>query len=281
MDYKTKVYVGALSWLGTLGEKRYLGQMRDVLAVYELGSRYAGYYTEDSDYDYMVVYMPAPYDLMHPTTIYKQETEIDGNKVEVKYMSIVEYVYRIENGDLEALQMLNATSSQSFFGEPIEGIDNKRTRLVTYMKELEYRRETFTYLAPEKLFRGINGRIKATKARMDKAIENDDMEVAVKCAILIRYFMDLLVVLADGESIREGLTFSPIIANIIREFREDCESAQAKTLISTAQVLLEADREEILNSIKDHGLSDGYAQSVRQYSLTGRLIDVLLGGYYD
>ncbi|QVW27973.1 hypothetical protein [Enterococcus phage MDA2] len=136
MDYKTKVYVGALSWLGTLGEKRYLGQMRDVLAVYELGSRYAGYYTEDSDYDYMVVYMPSPYDLMHPTTIYKQETEIDGNKVEVKYMSIVEYVYRIENGDLEALQMLNATSSQSFFGESIEGIDNKRNIYLFSTREI-------------------------------------------------------------------------------------------------------------------------------------------------
>ncbi|WZP35457.1 hypothetical protein [Enterococcus phage vB_Efs25_KEN11] len=281
MDYKEKVYVGALTWLGTVGERHYVSQMRSVLAVYELGSRYAGYYTENSDYNYMVVYMPSPYDLMYPTTIHKQETEIDGNKVEVKYMSIVEYIHRIEEGDLEALQMLNAKDSQRLFSEVTETVDNKHTRLVNYMKELEIEREKFTYLAPEKLFREINGRIKSGEARMDKALEKGNTAEAVKCAILIRYFMDLLHVLENGEPIREGLTFSPMVSEYIRDFRANSQSGYAEIFIWSVESLLKEDRQAILNNLKNRELSDASARALRYHALTGRLLNVLLGGYYD
>lgn len=281
MDYKTKVYVGAQSWLNTIGERQYVSQMRGVLAVYELGSRYAGYYTEGSDYDYMVVYMPSAHDLLLPPTIRKQVTEIDGHKVEVKYMSIVEYVHSIEEGDLEALQMLNATASQRLFSEIPETVDNKQARLINYMKELEIEREKFTYLAPEKLFRGINGRIKSGKVRMEGAVQKGNKEEAMKCAILIRYFMDLLRVLENREPIREGLTFSPIIASLIREYRGDKKEEHADMFVTTAEHLLKEDRQAILNNLKNRELPEVSVQALRYYALMGRLTQLLLGGYYD
>nr|DAI05884.1 MAG TPA: RNA repair pathway protein [Herelleviridae sp.] len=280
MEHQEKVYVEAYTHLRRFSERFYVGQQRSILAIYQLGSRYAGYDIETSDYDYMVVYMPSPYDLIKPVIVHKLVAEVDGMELEIKFMSIAEYVHRIEEGDLEALQMLNAYDHQRVFCKDDLGVDTKQTRLVDYMKELEENREAFTYLEPEKLFRGINGRIKATYARMENSISQGEAEKAVKCAVLVHYFMDVLKVLAYNDPIREGLVLGEFTAESYRYARDNIGTELSNQKLIGASNLMEVNRAVLLNMIEEYALPKSAVGRYKDQYLTGRLLDVLLGGYY-
>lgn len=256
-----------------------------VLGVFQLGSRYAGYDIESSDYDFTVVYMPSAYDLLNREYgRSKIKFEHSDYEVEMSFMDIRKYLDRLLSSSLQTLQMVFAPSSMSYYAK--FGDDNLSLRaeeLVDFMLKLRDNRKSFVYLNTNKLYDSILGRAKSYASDATISYTNDEYGRTIKYAIGVEYMQDLLQALYYGEDIQEGLTISPMQAPVYREHRNNPSCKIAKLYYSRASSLIEKmnlDRELVRNFLRKLQPEEEVVKAVKEV-WTEEFANIILGGYDD
>lgn len=256
-----------------------------VLAVFQLGSRYAGYDVESSDYDFTVVYMPSAYDLLNREYgRSKIKFEHNDYEVEMSFMDIRKYLNRLLSSSLETLQMVFAPASMSYYAK--FGDDNLSLRaeeLVGFMLKLRDNRKSFVYLNTDKLYDSISGRAKSSMGNASISYTNDEYGRTIKYAIGVEYMQDLLQALYYNEDIREGLTVSPMQAPVYKEHRNNPSYEIARLYHSRAVNLIEKmvlNKEVVRETLRKLQPTAGMIRAVREV-WTEEFVNIILGGYDD
>lgn len=256
-----------------------------VLGVFQLGSRYAGYNIESSDYDFTVVYMPSAYDLLNREYgRSKIKFEYRDYEVEMSFMDIRKYVNRLLSSALETLQMVFAPSSMSYYAKFDEdNLSLRAEELVDFMLKLRDNRKSFVYLNTDKLHDSIMGRAKSSMGNASISYNNDEYGRTVKYAIGVEYMQDLLQALYYNEDIREGLTVSPMQAPIYKEHRSNPSYEIARLYHSRAGNLMEKmvlNKEVVREALRKLQPAEDTIKVVREV-WTEEFVNIILGGYDD
>lgn len=256
-----------------------------VLGVFQLGSRYAGYNIESSDYDFTVVYMPSAYDLLNREYgRSKIKFEYRDYEVEMSFMDIRKYVNRLLSSALETLQMVFAPSSMSYYAKFDEdNLSLRAEELVDFMLKLRDNRKSFVYLNTDKLHDSLMGRAKSSMGNASISYNNDEYGRTVKYAIGVEYMQDLLQALYYNEDIREGLTVSPMQAPIYKEHRSNPSYEIARLYHSRAVNLMEKmvlNKEVVREALRKLQPAEDTIKVVREV-WTEEFVNIILGGYDD
>lgn len=256
-----------------------------VLGVFQLGSRYAGYNIESSDYDFTVVYMPSAYDLLNREYgRSKIKFEYKDYEVEMSFMDIRKYVNRLLSSALETLQMVFAPSSMSYYAKFDEdNLSLRAEELVDFMLKLRDNQKSFVYLNTDKLHDSIMGRAKSSMGNASISYNNDEYGRTVKYAIGVEYMQDLLQALYYNEDIREGLTVSPMQAPIYKEHRSNPSYEIARLYHSRAVNLMEKmvlNKEVVREALRKLQPAEDTIKVVREV-WTEEFVNIILGGYDD
>lgn len=256
-----------------------------VLGVFQLGSRYAGYNIESSDYDFTVVYMPSAYDLLNREYgRSKIKFEYKDYEVEMSFMDIRKYVNRLLSSALETLQMVFAPSSMSYYAKFDEdNLSLRAEELVDFMLKLRDNRKSFVYLNTDKLHDSLMGRAKSSMGNASISYNNDEYGRTVKYAIGVEYMQDLLQALYYNEDIREGLTVSPMQAPIYKEHRSNPSYEIARLYHSRAVNLMEKmvlNKEVVREALRKLQPAEDTIKVVREV-WTEEFVNIILGGYDD
>lgn len=256
-----------------------------VLGVFQLGSRYAGYNIDSSDYDFTVVYMPSAYDLLNREYgRSKIKFEYKDYEVEMSFMDIRKYVNRLLSSALETLQMVFAPSSMSYYAKFDEdNLSLRAEELVDFMLKLRDNQKSFVYLNTDKLHDSIMGRAKSSMGNASISYNNDEYGRTVKYAIGVEYMQDLLQALYYNEDIREGLTVSPMQAPIYKEHRSNPSYEIARLYHSRAVNLMEKmvlNKEVVREALRKLQPAEDTIKVVREV-WTEEFVNIILGGYDD
>lgn len=256
-----------------------------VLGVFQLGSRYAGYDIESSDYDFTVVYMPSAYDLLNREYgRSKIKFEHNDYEVEMSFMDIRKYVNRLLSSALETLQMVFAPSSMSYYAKFKEdNLSLRAEELVDFMLKLRDNRKSFVYLNTNKLHDSIVGRAKSSVGNAGVSYMNNEYGRTIKYSIGVEYMQDLLQALYYNEDILEGLTVSPIQAPVYKEHRTNPSYEIAKLYHNRAVKLFEKmifNKEAVRESLRKLQPTESTIEAVKDV-WTEEFVNIILGGYDD
>lgn len=256
-----------------------------IISMYQSGSRYVGFHTDKSDYDYIALCLPSKQMMYNGDNIAGKilaNSAVDGTKLEVRLVDVRDYIHRLTNSLLQEIQMLYAKTDQVYVVPFSEHNSLVAEEVQDYLHELTKERDSLALLDPERFFHSLFGQMRTHLLRGEKALrEEKDWERVVKHGVHVEYMTELIHGVYNGEPLFPMLTYSQLVTDNIVRNRETATEYTANISYKMARQNLDVFVGE--NKYKSFFRFEAEAHKTenekKAKELKGTLRDILLGGY--